>query len=43
LRESPRPKNTRFFTEELRWLAGNDLEKIMGRGVAKWIGWDFKF
>jgi predicted TIM-barrel fold metal-dependent hydrolase len=32
-----------FFTEELPWLAGQDLDKVMGRGLAKWIGWDFKF
>jgi predicted TIM-barrel fold metal-dependent hydrolase len=32
-----------FFTEELPWLKGEDLEKVMGRGLAKWIGWDFKF
>ena len=31
------------FTEELPWLAGQDLEKVMGRGLAKWVGWDFKF
>jgi predicted TIM-barrel fold metal-dependent hydrolase len=32
-----------FFTEELPWLNGPDLEKVMGRSLAKWIGWDFKF
>lgn len=34
-----------FFTEELPWLAGHEveLEKVMGRGVATWLGWDFKF
>ena len=32
-----------MFTEELPWLKGQDLEWVMGRGVAKWIGWDFKF
>lgn len=32
-----------FFTEELPWLNGQDLEKVMGRGVAKWIGWDYRF
>jgi predicted TIM-barrel fold metal-dependent hydrolase len=32
-----------FFTEELPWLKGEDLEKVMGRGLAKWIGWDFRF
>ena len=32
-----------FFTEELPWLKGQDLEKVMGRSLAKWIGWDYKF
>ena len=32
-----------FFTEELPWLKGQDLEKVMGRGLAKWIGWNYKF
>jgi predicted TIM-barrel fold metal-dependent hydrolase len=32
-----------FFTEELPWLKGPDLESVMGRGLCKWIGWDFKF
>jgi predicted TIM-barrel fold metal-dependent hydrolase len=32
-----------FFTEELPWLKGRDLERVMGRGLAKRIGWDFKF
>jgi predicted TIM-barrel fold metal-dependent hydrolase len=32
-----------FFTEELPWLKGADLDKVMGRGLAKWIGWNFKF
>ena len=32
-----------FFTEELPWLKGQVLEKVMGRGLAKWIGWDYKF
>ena len=32
-----------MFTEELPWLKGNDLEWVMGRGVAKWIGWEFQF
>ncbi|WP_395711096.1 amidohydrolase family protein [Reyranella sp.] len=34
-----------FFTEELPWLRDHDqeLEKVMGRGLAKWIGWDFGF
>jgi predicted TIM-barrel fold metal-dependent hydrolase len=32
-----------FFTEELPWLKGRDLESVMGRGLCQWIGWDFKF
>ncbi|MBV9562176.1 MAG: amidohydrolase family protein [Bradyrhizobium sp.] len=32
-----------FFTEELSWLAGNDLEDVMGRGLCAWIGWDYNF
>ncbi len=28
-----------LFTEELPWLAGTDLEKVMGQGVRDWIGW----
>jgi predicted TIM-barrel fold metal-dependent hydrolase len=32
-----------MFTEELPWLKGSDLEWVMGRGVAAWIGWDYKF
>jgi len=32
-----------LFTEELPWLKGQDLEKVMGRGLAKWIGWNYKF
>ena len=31
-----------LFTEELPWLKGQDLEKVMGRGLAKWIGWNYK-
>lgn len=29
-----------FFTEELPWLRGKDLEKVMGHSLAKWIGWE---
>ena len=29
-----------MFTEELPWLQGRDLERVMGRGVADWLGWD---
>ena len=32
-----------FFTEELPWLKGPDLEKVMGRALTKWVGWDYKF
>ncbi len=32
-----------FFTEELPWLKGQDLEKVMGRSLCKWIGWNYKF
>ena len=32
-----------FFTEELPWLKGNELEYVMGRGLTEWIGWDYKF
>ncbi|MGW6375289.1 amidohydrolase family protein [Rhodococcus sp. NPDC055112] len=28
-----------MFTEELPWLAGSDLESVMGRGVRDWIRW----
>jgi predicted TIM-barrel fold metal-dependent hydrolase len=29
-----------LFTEELPWLTGEDLEKVMGRALCRWIGWD---
>ena len=29
-----------FFTEELSWLKGHDLEKVMGLGVTNWLGWE---
>ena len=29
-----------FFTEELPWLKGADLEGVMGRSLCAWIGWD---
>jgi predicted TIM-barrel fold metal-dependent hydrolase len=32
-----------FFTEELPWLGGRDLEDVMGRGLCEWIGWSYKF
>ena len=28
-----------MFTEELLWLAGKDLDWVMGRGICEWIGW----
>ena len=32
-----------FFTEELPWLKGQDLEDVMGRGLTQWIGWNYRF
>ena len=29
----------RMFVEELPWLKGRDLERVMGGAVADWIGW----
>ncbi|HET9904514.1 MAG TPA: amidohydrolase family protein [Xanthobacteraceae bacterium] len=28
-----------LFTEELPWLKGRDLERVMGRALCDWIGW----
>ena len=28
-----------MFTEELPWLRGEDLERVMGQGVIDWLGW----
>ncbi|HVY15112.1 MAG TPA: amidohydrolase family protein [Rhodopila sp.] len=28
-----------MFTEELPWLKGRDLERVMGQGVIDWLGW----
>jgi predicted TIM-barrel fold metal-dependent hydrolase len=28
-----------MFTEELPWLTGRDLERVMGQAVCEWIGW----
>jgi len=28
-----------LFTDELRWLEGADLERVMGRDVCGWLGW----
>lgn len=32
-----------FFTEELSWLKGGDLEDVMGRGLCEWVGGDCFF
>jgi hypothetical protein len=32
-----------FFTEELSWLKGMDLEDVTGCGLCAWIGWDYRF
>ena len=32
----------RMFTEELRWLTGEDLEWIMGRAICELIGWPLR-
>jgi predicted TIM-barrel fold metal-dependent hydrolase len=29
-----------MFTEELPWLRGRDLERVMGRAFCDWAGWD---
>ena len=29
-----------FFTEELPWLKGPDLDLVMGQAFCDWIGWD---
>ena len=28
-----------MFTEDLPWLKGRDLERVMGQGVIDWLGW----
>src|SRR5881296_1557909 len=28
-----------MFTEELPWLTGRDLERVMGQAVCDWLGW----
>jgi hypothetical protein len=28
-----------FFTEELPWLKGRDLELVMGQSVVEWLDW----
>jgi predicted TIM-barrel fold metal-dependent hydrolase len=41
LSRSPIPyrDNVTLFTEQIPWLAGDDLEWVMGRGVCEWLGW----
>lgn len=29
-----------FFTEELPWLRGEDVKKVMGRGLTAWLSWE---
>lgn len=29
-----------MFTEDLPWLKGRDLERVMGQGVVDWLGWN---
>jgi predicted TIM-barrel fold metal-dependent hydrolase len=29
-----------MFTEELPWLKGQDLERVMGSALCDWVGWD---
>lgn len=31
----------RLFTEEQPWLAGDDLDWVMGRAVCAWTGWSY--
>jgi predicted TIM-barrel fold metal-dependent hydrolase len=28
-----------LFTEELPWLGGDDLDRVMGRALCDWLGW----
>ena len=28
-----------WFTEELPWLKGRDLELVMGEALCNWVGW----
>ena len=28
-----------LFTEELPWLKGRDLERVMGEALCHWLGW----
>jgi predicted TIM-barrel fold metal-dependent hydrolase len=29
-----------MFTEEMHWLAGRDLELVMGGAIARWLSWE---
>lgn len=29
-----------LFTEELPWLSGSELERVMGQGVCNWLAWN---
>jgi predicted TIM-barrel fold metal-dependent hydrolase len=29
-----------MYTEEMPWLKGRDLERVMGRALCDWIGWN---
>jgi predicted TIM-barrel fold metal-dependent hydrolase len=31
-----------MFTEELPWLTGSDLDRVMGQALCDWIGWQRK-
>jgi hypothetical protein len=28
-----------MFTEELPWLRGRGLERVMGEAISDWLGW----
>jgi hypothetical protein len=30
-----------LFTEELPWLAGRDLERVMGGALCDWLAWSY--
>jgi predicted TIM-barrel fold metal-dependent hydrolase len=31
-----------LFTEELPWLSGNDLDRVMGRSICDWLQWELE-
>jgi L-fuconolactonase len=35
----PYRQGVTLFTEQLPWLAGTDLEWVMGRGIREWLKW----